>query len=952
MTRCRAHECQANTTHGAALIIFVLTTALAWGQQDSDARDAANKRLRELDNQIGELHADGRDAEAVPFAREALALSEKTYGPENSETSASLNNLAVLLKYIGALDEARGLYERALTIDEKADPRGLDAASSHNNLGAVLQALSDLSASKEHYELAMQIWEERLGPSDPATALALNNLAGVEQAMGDLAAARIHFERGLAIREKVPGPDDPLTASSLNNLALLLQEMGQLQAALPLFQRSLAIRIKRQRAGHPDIARGLNNLASVLQDLGRRDEALELYQRALDIRLKAFGEKSTEVAWNLNDLATLLQQAGRFDEARVDYEKSLEIRRSQLGPDHPLTAQSIGNLAALCLATGDLSKAQSLLAQALSIRETRLGAHHPQTTEARDLLGLVEESLGHAERARDLFGPAWKDTEQVVHALLPTLSTEERLLLLRQRSFYLRDYLRAMSASPALTYDAALGWKGSTLRASAAAQRLPEDASEEAKEAARELAGARRELARLVNSPPPPTPGQPTVAEQYEKCSGDVGRLERKLSDLLPEFARRAFLDVTVPDVLAALPPGAVLVDLLENRGTLHAWVLAKDGDVRYFNLGAAADFDPLARRFREAVEGNDRKGWEEAGRALRGRLEKPLAAALANAKRLYISPDGVLATIPWGLLPDGEKGSGKMLLERLPILYTLGGAGMVMASHPNGGAPGKGLLAIGGVDYEKAEGAPGRVQRSSTIAPELKESETEAARIATRFESRFPGAPVQVRTGKEATESAFKRAAHAAKYIHVATHGYFDLEHLRAAHQGDRALTAEMGSAQVLEMSNARTSAISGWNPLLLSGLVLAGANNSDGGDGEDGWLTSEELQGLDLRGVELVVLSACDTGRGELAAGEGVLGLSRALAVAGARGFLLSLWKVPDKATPEFMDAFYEGLWAKEPLSAEEALRATQLAMLAQDRAANDSFGPRNWGAWVLIR
>jgi len=140
------------------------------------------------------------------------------------------------------------------------------------------------------------------------------------------------------------------------------------------------------------------------------------------------------------------------------------------------------------------------------------------------------------------------------------------------------------------------------------------------------------------------------------------------------------------------------------------------------------------------------------------------------------------------------------------------------------------------------------------------------------------------------------------------------------------------------------------GWNPLLLSGIVMAGANAGDGGNGGDGLLTAEELQGLDLTGVELVVLSACETGRGELAAGEGVLGLSRALAVAGARGFMLSLWSVPDDKTQKLMDGFYEGLWDRG-LTPADALRATQLRMITVDRSTH-AFRPSTWGAWVLIR
>ncbi len=390
------------------------------------------------------------------------------------------------------------------------------------------------------------------------------------------------------------------------------------------------------------------------------------------------------------------------------------------------------------------------------------------------------------------------------------------------------------------------------------------------------------------------------------------------------------------------LPEGAALVDLLENCGDLHAWVVRPSGDVRYFSLGKAADLEPLAARFREALEKDDEKAWKEAGATLREKVEKPLAAALEGTKTLYLSPDGVLATIPWGLLPDGDG----FLIERLPIVSVGGGAWMVMASRTKPGA-GDGLLALGGIDYDHAEGATGHGRRPDYHADPLSGSKIEVDQIAARFAAYLPKAPCQVVNGSAATVSAFDRLARTARYLHVATHGYFDLEHLR----GDgRSLTGPMMSEALSPLTAKDRQSHFGWNPLLLSGIVMAGANAGDGGNGGDGLLTAEELQGLDLTGVELVVLSACETGRGELAAGEGVLGLSRALAIAGARGFMLSLWEVPDAPTQELMEEFYRGIWS-DSLSPEEALRRTQLAIIARDRAAN-AFHPRDWGAWVLMR
>ncbi len=268
----------------------------------------------------------------------------------------------------------------------------------------------------------------------------------------------------------------------------------------------------------------------------------------------------------------------------------------------------------------------------------------------------------------------------------------------------------------------------------------------------------------------------------------------------------------------------------------------------------------------------------------------------------------------------------------------------MVMAARSKRGETGVGLLAFGDVDYSGLD----------RVVPALPATRAEVEQIAMRFQAHEAKSPCRVLTGKEASKAAFAAEAEKARYVHVATHGFFDLEHLAAALGGaTRGLKGGKISAP-LESVSAPKKGIGEWNPLLLSGIVLArsdrGASSAVAAAQSDGWLTAEELQGLDLSGVDLVVLSACETGCGELAAGEGVLGLSRALSVAGARGFMLSLWKVPDDETSKLMDRFYQGLWEKSE-TPEEALRATQIRMLLEGRERK-AFRPSTWGAWVLLR
>jgi len=399
--------------------------------------------------------------------------------------------------------------------------------------------------------------------------------------------------------------------------------------------------------------------------------------------------------------------------------------------------------------------------------------------------------------------------------------------------------------------------------------------------------------------------------------------------------------------VREALPDGVALLEVLENQGNVHAWVVRKGREVEYFPLGPAAGIAPLVEDFRAAFTSRDDEArWLDAGGRLRAKLEAPLAAALEDASTLYLALDGALATVPLGLLPDGEAGARRFLLERCVIVHVTGGAGLVMAAHADRSRPGYGLVAFGGIDYENADYATGGRGPARNRVQPLPETGAEADAVAARFRQRFPDAEARTLAGKAATEAAWQRVTPQARYVHAATHGFFDLENLRhaIAETGARDAAGPAIFASLAEPGRAGTfRSLGGWNPRLLSGIVLAGAN--DGGVHEDGWLTAADLAGQDLTGVELVVLSACDPGRGEFAAGEGVLGLARALTVAGARRFVLPLWPVPNADTRELMDRFYDGLWAEAPLPAEAALRAAQRSMLAEDRKRN-AFRPGRWG------
>jgi CHAT domain-containing protein len=250
-------------------------------------------------------------------------------------------------------------------------------------------------------------------------------------------------------------------------------------------------------------------------------------------------------------------------------------------------------------------------------------------------------------------------------------------------------------------------------------------------------------------------------------------------------------------------------------------------------------------------------------------------------------------------------------------------------------------LLALGGVDYDadlaglgstsgqassgtERVGGGHRAPRGSgelKFAP-LDGTRDELATIKELYGKRWGQAGLTYLGGAAATEEAFRRQAPKHLYLHVATHGFFAPASVKSA------LSRTTRDAAAGADRFVSSQSIAGYHPNLLSGLAFAGANKPLA-DGDDGILTAEEVEALDLRGVELVVLSACETGLGERAGGEGLLGLQRAFQTAGARSVVASLWSVPDQATKVLMVRIYDNLWKKK-MGKLEALREAQLWML----------------------
>ena len=765
----------------------------------------------------------------------------------------------------------------------------------------------------------MCIRDRQLGADHPDTATSLNNLAGLYRAMVRYSEAEPLYQRSLSIREQQLGADHPDTATSLNNLALLYHYMGRYSEAEPLYQRSLSI-VVQLGADHPDTATSLNNLAGLYYTMGRYSEAEPLYQRSLAIDEKVYEDNHPNTAISLNNLAALYRAMGRYSEAEPLLQRSLSIIEQQLGADHPSTATALNNLAMFNWAQDRFDQSLGFLARGLAVEETNILQNVATLTEAEQ------------------------------RAYLSTIDDSEDLIV----SLHLQ-HLPTNPQASATALTTILRRKGRILDTlSNSLQRIRANATPADLARLDQLSQLHTQLTNLLN--------QGTTREQVQSIQSQINQLQKELAQNNPEFNPEP---VTLEAIRALLPSDAALVEFFQyqpfnpkaERGQEYgdpryaAYILTPQGDPVGIDLGEARAIGTHLGFFLQKLIDPSSTNLGQVSQQVYQDLIEPLQPYLGNAQHLLLSPDSNLNLIPFAALQNDQ---GQYLLEQYQLTTLSSGRDLVTYQRDYEAAQPPIIIANPSYNAGSDATAPQLVANArtrgftvarpsgGTATGQLKEStpedlqrvglpsnwadlprtEREAALIA-------PKLPLSLTlTETKATEGAVK-TVQSPSILHLATHGYFL--------PGD-------GADQ---------------NPLVRSGLILAGANLQDANrnQGEDGVLTALEVSGLDLRGTKLVVMSACDTGKGDVANGEGVYGLRRAFTLAGSESQLFSLWEVNDWSTQALLTRYYD--YVLEGRGRSDAWRQTQLDMLRGNLDAEidpqglatitDTAHPNYWAAFV---
>ncbi|MBL8862594.1 MAG: CHAT domain-containing protein [Planctomycetes bacterium] len=948
------------------------------------------------------LHANDPSA-ALELAAELVRELEPRAAEDDPDLLWMREVQSLALRQLGDLAEAERVD--ALIVDvRRRSPRSAaeDLWRARANLASTRLLRGDAAGAAAELEEVLRAAVERLPDDSPDVLSVRQNLAAARRALGDLIGARALEEAVLAARERSRPEGDPDLQVARLALARTLKQLGDPAAARVLEERVVAIEELLYPDDHPDLRTSRNNLSVTLASLGERDEARRLRAQVHAATESRFPPDHPERLELRASLALDAWEVGDFETAHAELAAVLVDFERALGPHHERVVQARHDLALTAHRLGRHDQAEDLAQAVLAARMRALPPAHPRVQRAREILAYAIAARAHAaeaasdqatraqaaQRVRALVREMAQQALETARAAILTgamREAEERCARLAGDLETLLVFAQGAGGfepDPALLADAFALCETTRAAGLAAAELASSTARDEDYARLRaELREASAVLAGLAQAGAP--------EQQMHAARGRRERAERALAARGAE-AGGAHPMVDAQALAARLPRDAVAIGYRRLRTTsdplapavdaLGAFVLrrATDGapDLAHVDLGPLAQIEAAVRAWRSAIGAGVERGLattasgedeREAGVALRRLVWDPLEPLLSDARRAIVAVDDVLHLVPLDALPldAPDHGTGELLGARWSIelrvalrellrpapavsaagaLVTLGGAAFNSEPVPLDAADAEVL----GRDEPESDDARTRGSAAPAwpraFAP-LTYTGLEAREVAALFAEVFGEERGALALEKRsASREALLAAAPRARYLHVATHGWYAPESVRAWSDG------ELGERRFAAPSGTE-SVVRGMSPMLLAGLALCGANRPPDATGRvPGIVTAEELSTLDLARCELAVLSACDTNVGERRAGQGVASLQKALHMAGAQSVVTSLWKVPDEATRELMLDFYRRLWVEGQTKAAALWGAKMRLREARDETGARIHATRDWAAWVL--
>ncbi len=923
--------------------------------------------LKRLVNVTGtyRLEATARPKQKKPtnYQVRLAALRPATEEDRTVERAESLYRRAEQLgRKENKLEEALELGEKALTLYQNAAlPDTIEIADLAMLLADIYGERNyyrDQERQEELHRIAIQNREAIFGPINFHVASLYSSLGTILNPVQ----AEKAFGRALEILIQTDGPESEYVPLMITSVGDSYERMGDKERAFEMYERAIRLREKRDGLEHGAFTE-LINWGTVLMERRNWQQAEATYQHAL----RAIARWANKTGTNpsvangivLDCLTQLFQRQGNFQRSDEYQQEWLAALKSFYPPFHRGLAAPYRTRGRFLIGREQYEAAAQQFIAAQQVLEQI--SDSPELAELlRDwqrlylLTGRTDDAIAAQQRAANI-------SENELKRLLVQGSEYEMLRMLKTYADETNETLalHALAAPEShealeLAFTTTLQRKGRALdEMNKTIAHIRNSADQESAALLQQLIDHYSQVSLLQTRAPEE---KDLVSHQLrlKQLQQETEQLEVTLSQRNARF-RVQVQPVTLSAVQQALPAGAALVEFArfnpkdpktqEPLGEQYvAYLLFADGTLRWASLGKAEEIEAAVRdwlsELGKAPTPTSAPTLRRLARRLDALVMQPVRAQLGTTRHVLLAPDGALNLVPFAALVDA---SGRELVRDYLFSYLTSGRDLLRLQVKHQSADD--VLVFAAPDYNDGSDATnqapnqatnpskkderrGRVSQSRSAAAlgkwePLKFAEAEARAI----QQQLPQAKLYL--GKQASEAALKQV-HRPRILHVVTHGAF-LE--------DQAWEAQQGR----KVGDTATPSV--WeNPLLRSWLALAGANQRKSGD-EDGILTAYEAAALDLWGTKLVVLSACETGLGKLHNGEGVYGMRRALALAGAETQLTSLWKVNDRVTRKLMQSYYAKLAAG--VGRAEALRQVQLEMLKSKANAS----PYYWAAFISI-
>ncbi len=875
--------------------------------------------------------------------------------------------------YLGRVFNNTGELEKALTVTEEVLDYGIDhwqqtPINVYNTLlelGAIYQALGRLPEAEATFSEALAGLLQNYGEMNPSTLVASNNLGQLYEAIGLYDEAEPILESALERYEAVFGEAHPDAMRARNNLALLHESQGNFREAEPLYQQSLDLMLEAYGENYTDTVAVRNNLAFLWMLMEEFEQSAAMFELVVNSWEQLLGAEHPNTLKAVNNLARVYLKMDRTDEAAPLFDRALEARARVLGENHVDTIRSLVDYSGLLLAQGDLDAAEERAVDALSRAEEYLGEQHPYAFDALNMLVDIRRAQGDLAGAIELAQTGMSRRSVFFDRMLWSTGQNAREGFIRLHRPELDRYLSMLAEQGGdeagrRMLQASLQRKGLLLKITSEIQQIGSLGNDPALASiVSELQSARQDLAALtLSGPTPETQGR--HAEVLYELEQQVNDLQAELGRASARY-RTSISQMSVEDLVDSMPDDAALVDFLVYRDgdadkMLAGVILKEDGDVQfdlvgYESLGAVQD---AVLEYRRWIQDDlaDELDILETGSYAYEQVWQPLGELLADQEYVYVIPDGVLNILPFAALVNEDE---EYLIEHVDLHLLTSARDLLPNQYQL--AEGEYII-VAGPDYDSEdvvsdqELAEARGRRSTALQLGLRGAGSGLRGLSfaplpgAREEGRIINEQVEARNepnivyfGGDAQEVVLAELSSPPEILHMATHGFF----LEADEELRRRLLKAQRSAE-LQVPPP------GDNPLLRSGLAFAGINTNaqflgDIDTDNDGVLTALEVLDLDLSGTQLVVLSACETGLGEIHEGEGVYGLRRSFQEAGVAEVISSLWEVSDAGTQALMTGFYDRLL--EGVPARVALREAQLELMESPQWGY----PYVWSAFMIV-